>query len=244
MPRFNELDGSFATPQGCAYRATDPDSTVVRISLEEMMQLLGAPLTGRPSEIARRDCWPKEPPNAPPASLEPRPPASGPRLEGPRGASALLGRALPRLWRYAVARSEGSGQRWRRRKLRELIHWLLTKEGYQVEAQVNSPYSRDGEQVRGRLELLIATSDGRPVLALETDWSAERESLLKLEVWHRRGTAGLWILGQPCERKDLTEFRKLADRTFAHDTSTWLSIYHLEHGWQGVSPARSLSLSA
>jgi hypothetical protein len=223
--------------------APDPDSTVIQISLEEMMQLLGAPLTGNSPDPVRRDCLPKEPSNAPPTRLESQATVSGPNLDDRRNAQALLGRALPRLWRYALSRAEGSGQRWRRRKLRELIQWVLTKEGYRVEAQVNSPYSRDGEQVRGRVELLIANSVGGPVLALETDWSAERESLLKLAVWHQRGAEGLWILGQPCERKDLSEFRKLADRTLAHDTATWLSIYHLEHGWEDASPTRSSSFS-
>jgi hypothetical protein len=197
-----------------------------------MMQLLGPHETRRPSELAHGEPLPKECSGAALTRNESQPAGSRPLLEDLEAVQALLGRALPHLWRYALSRSNGSTERWRRHKLRELIHWVLTKEGYRVEARVNSPYSRDGEQIRGRLELLIANSTRQPMLALETDWSTERESLLKLDVWHRRGIPGLWILGHPCQRKDLAEFRKLANRTLGHDTSAWLFIFHLSYGWQ------------
>jgi hypothetical protein len=161
-----------------------------------------------------------------------QPGGSRPLLRDLDAVKALLGRTLPHLWGYALSRSSGSSQRWRRHKLRELIHWVLIKEGYRVESQVCSPYSRDGEEIRGRLELLILNSHHQPMLALETDWSAERESLLKLNLWHQRGIPGLWILGHPCLRKDLGEFRTSANRTLGHDTSAWLFIFHLSYGWQ------------
>jgi len=209
---------------------------VIQISREEMMQLLGPQEIPRASELARGEPLLGGCSGTGSTRNESRPAGSSPLLGDLEAVQGLLGRALPHLWRYALSRSSGSSQRWRRHKLRELIHWVLTKEGYRVEAQVNSPYSRDGEQIRGRLELLIANGDHQPLLALETDWSTARESLLKLEVWHHRGVPGLWILGQPCQRKDLLEFRKLANQTLGHDTSTWLFIFHLGYGWQGNPP--------
>jgi len=135
------------------------------------------------------------------------------------------------LWRFAQARVEGQPARLQRRKLRDLICWLLAKEGFTVRTNVPMPYERGGETVAGRLELLVVTNAGTPVLAIETDWIGEPSSLMKLEAAHRAGVQALWILGHPCEADRLLRYRTLANRTLQQSTASWLAIYHLDHGW-------------
>lgn len=160
------------------------------------------------------------------------------RLAPAQEVQNLLGSALPRLWRYALAQPGTSGSIKRQRgKLRELIRWVLVKRGYKVASGVETPYEVEGRVVRGRLELLIESESTGVLLALESDWSDNTESLLKLSVWRRRGVATIWIVGSRCERKALFELRRIANRALREDTSLWLPIFHLEHGWLRVRPS-------
>jgi len=144
---------------------------------------------------------------------------------------ALLGQALPRLWQYVLASTEMTDTRKRRKKLRELIAWILDKRGYIVRGPVHTPFRRGVTQARGRLELLVEDIEKGPVLALETDFTEAKDSVAKLEAWHEKGVTGMWILGKPCRPEELYEFRLFANKTLGRDTRGWLLIYHLEHGW-------------
>jgi hypothetical protein len=142
-----------------------------------------------------------------------------------------LARALPRLWRFAQAQPEATDPRALRRKLRELMSWVLTKEGYSVQPNHPAPYVLKGEAINGRLELLVCSAKGTPCLAIETDWLGEPSSLLKLETLHAQNVPGLWIIGRACAATELASFRVLANRTLRRPTGGWLAIYHLDHGW-------------
>lgn len=201
---------------------------MARISREEMLTLLGPAPVAQTGEKSV-----PEPVTAPQAPASPLP------LTSPYGRlHGLLARALPRLWRYAKQQPEASEVRALRRKLRELVSWVLTKEGYCVSPNAPTPYHADGREVQGRLELLVTAPDGSPLLALETDFTGEPDSLHKLAVWHARGVPVLWIVGRPCKPEDLPELRRLAGRTLRERTF-WLPIYHLEHGWVKSSRPRN-----
>jgi len=145
-------------------------------------------------------------------------------------AHTLLGRALPRLWRFAQTQPEARDPRALHRKLRELIVWAFEKDGYRVHPNHPMPYRHDTEHIEGRLELLIAR-EGSTGLAIETDWFGDRTSLLKLEAAHVAGHAAMWIVGKPQASDTLGELRRLANRTLKQASGRWLAIYHLEHGW-------------
>lgn len=149
----------------------------------------------------------------------------------------VLTRPLQRLWRYAQSKVDPKDTRTLHRKLRELIQWHLDKEGYAVHSNVPTLYREGGQTHEGRLELLVEKTPGEPLLAVETDWGVDSASLLKLEVWHRRGVPVLLIAGRPCKRARLWSFRQRANRLLHQPTGRWLPIYHLEHGWIRASAA-------
>ena len=216
----------------------------LRVSREEMLRLLGAVPPATPAPFSSKN--PIGPIGTPPApnALDPvlqatavEPSDKKPSLFTP--VHFLLARALPRLWHFAQCNADSDDLRVLHRKLRELMAWALSKEGYIVELNVPTPYRRKGELLEGRLELLVVDADEHPRLAIETDWSGEVASLLKLEALHRRHIPGLWVVGQPCKLQDLAKFRTLANRTLRQATGTWLAIYHLEHGWVRAARPKS-----
>lgn len=143
----------------------------------------------------------------------------------------MLARALPRLWRFALTQSQARGRRKLRSKLRELLGWVLTKNGFAIQHNVKTPFRHLTENIQGRLELLVSDQEARAMLAVETDWFAEEQSLLKLQFWHRKGVPVLWIIGSPCRADHAYRLRALANRTLHQSTAQWLPIFHLEHGW-------------
>lgn len=144
---------------------------------------------------------------------------------------SLLGSALPRLWRYALARADCDTPGRQRRKLRDLIAWLLVKEGYRIRSQVQTPFHVAQRLVRGRLEILVESRTGETLLAIESDWTRNEDSLRKLAAWHHRGVPTLWIAGGEIRREHLYQLRRLANSTLREDTSLWLPIFHLQYGW-------------
>lgn len=193
----------------------------MKVSPEEMRRLLGLPSSGE-SQPER------EAVALPPTDAKG---AADSRRSSFTPAHFLLGRALPNLWRFAQAQPEAADARLLHRKLRELMNWVLTKEGFVVRTNVATPYQRAGALIEGRLELLIERPAGTPMLAVETDWFGDESSLLKLKAWHDKGVPALWVLGRACSSEALAKFRTQANRTLRDGTGRWLAIYHLDHGW-------------
>lgn len=227
-----------------------------KVSRDELLRLLGAP---RPSQEPRSPVGKGEEPSAPhealdatvapessvetaePVALPSMPPAAERPTARPAlytSAHFMLSRALPRLWHYAQQQPEASTPRALHRKLRELVSWVVAKNGYAAHTNVPTEYRQGGETIQGRLELLVKSKNGgAPLLAIESTWTMDDASLLKLEVWHRAGTPVLWITGVPCPADALGRLRARANRILRQPTGLWLAVYHLEHGWV---PTRSM----
>jgi hypothetical protein len=192
---------------------------VPNLTREELLALLDCP-----AKLA------STPP--PPASTSKKPEA----CERFTPLHALIGNALPRLWHYALNKMPDANSRLKHKKLRELLIWLLEKNGYFTKEGANTPFMDKGREVRGKIDLLVTDSKGVPFLAIETDWTRQTASVKKLKVWHDRGVPVLWVYGQPMPPADLPELRQFADEAGGPLTVKWLPLFQLDHGW--VGPAR------
>lgn len=138
----------------------------------------------------------------------------------------LLATAVPRLWRYTLEKSPELSVRAQRSKLRELLAWLFNKEGYAVTPGAPAPYRLKAGLISGRIDLLVESA-GKPLLALETDWTREAASVAKLAHWHRQGVSTAWVLGAVAPT-ELATWREFADRTFGGSTNGWLILVTLQ----------------
>lgn len=140
-----------------------------------------------------------------------------------------LAAALPRLWLKAQAQGSRSEHR---KKLRELLAWLLQKKGYSVGENSAMRYSTGAELVDGKIDLLAMEASDTPVLAVEADWMHQEASLFKLKAAHEKGFPVLWVAGTAAKtREDARECRHFAMRVLGRGCGEWLLIYHLEYGW-------------
>jgi hypothetical protein len=142
----------------------------------------------------------------------------------------LLEHSVPRLWKYAIERSNSSDHGIQRQKLRELLVWMFEKEGYAVSSNAPAPYRLNNKDVKGRVDLVIQRKDGTALLAIETNWTKEPAAVLKLLGWSRKVPV-VWIVGAPCESSALVTWRRFADELSSGRSVRWLPILHLVHGW-------------
>lgn len=149
---------------------------------------------------------------------------------------AFLGSAVPRLWAYASTRADLRNTN-ARAKLRELVGWLLQKNGFSVHKHAPAPYIRDGKKVRGRLDLLALDDTGAAVLAIETDFDKDTASVHKLGAWHVQGVAVLWLVRASVDKQGIPGFRARANQVLGQDTHNWLQVCDIEHGWRRREPA-------
>lgn len=141
-----------------------------------------------------------------------------------------LAAALPRLW--SRAKQGNTPRSTQRKKLRELIAWLVQKKGWQARELGSMVYSNGTERIEGRVDVLVFDIEHRPLLAIEADWTYQADSLAKLSAAHTQGFAVLWVVGVAAESRDQArEARRFAIRQLGVSAGAWLLIYHLEHGW-------------
>ena len=142
----------------------------------------------------------------------------------------VLTHSVPRIWRYTLTHCESKDARSLRKKLRELLVWVYTKEGFKTVAPAPAPYQIGGRAVAGRIDLMVLNKLDKPILAIEADWSKDSTSICKLKNLASKDIVAAWIIGADVVPEDLSSWRNFADVVSGKSSKPWLRLIHLEHG--------------
>lgn len=142
----------------------------------------------------------------------------------------VLTHSVPRVWRYALTHCKSNDARSLRKKLRELLVWLFTKEGFKTVAHAPAPYQIGGREIAGRIDLLVLGKADEPLLAIEADWTKDEASVCKLRKLADRHIGTAWLIGANVGTENLPAWRKFADMVGEKPSKSWLKMVHLEHG--------------
>ena len=142
----------------------------------------------------------------------------------------VLAHSVPRIWKYTLTHFEKKDARSLRKKLRELLVWVFTKEGFKTVAPAPAPYQIGGRAIAGRIDLMVLNKLDHPILAIEADWSKDSTSICKLKNLASKSITAAWIIGADVVPEDLPSWRTFADTVSGKSSKPWLKLIHLEHG--------------